>query len=292
MSAGPFWFDRFDWLSGPLIPRHNVLTSQTKVHNAKWKSYMHIPVWPLHKYASTCTHIHVHIHMYTHINAQCVLNTCKFYMRDIIVYLSLSRVKQLCREISYEITGSHWWAPLAGRSLICNEPAPPVIILRLRDHAHSILTHEQFMFVWIRVVTIWVRRRNSESRETIGGDIWQKGKRNMDRCILGYWKFGDEMPSFTVVTILIRSNCLRCQWSLMVPVIVSEANQFSVFFRLRIISYYKNCSARCCSNRIVPEFSLDEGSSRFNSTVGANFFSSRGEPLLSIFYCSHRIYVF
>lgn len=46
------------------------------------------------------------------------------------------------REISYEITGSHCrGSPLGppfglrwGRSLICNEPAPPVIILRLRDH--------------------------------------------------------------------------------------------------------------------------------------------------------------
>jgi len=30
--------------------------------------------------------------------------------------------------------------PLRGRSLICNEPAPPVIILRLRDHV-IIYTH-------------------------------------------------------------------------------------------------------------------------------------------------------
>jgi len=49
---------------------------------------------------------------------------------------------QPCREISYKITGSHCRGsplstppqPLRGRSLICNEPAPPVIILRLRDH--------------------------------------------------------------------------------------------------------------------------------------------------------------
>lgn len=88
-----------------------------------------------HNIAPTNTHIYrsyKHTNTYAH-HLGTHIHTC-----DLIFCLTLSlRVEQLRREISYEISGSHWRAPLAGRSLICNEPAPPVIILRLRDHAQT-----------------------------------------------------------------------------------------------------------------------------------------------------------
>lgn len=111
---------------GAFAPLHNVShVTQTK------RRKFHVKIRSMRTSASTCAcHNEAHI-LYTYALAH----------SRVCVRACVREGWQPRREISYEITGSHCRGsplgppqPPRGRSLICNEPAPPVIILRLRDH--------------------------------------------------------------------------------------------------------------------------------------------------------------
>lgn len=123
-----FWFDRFDWPSGGAL--FFLLNSNTMFsRHRQWL----IHIMQNEKSLRACIYLRAYKCRYVLVRYNCL--SFSFF-----ISLSLSYstgVKQLNSAVKSVTKSrvSHWWAPLAGRSLICNEPAPPVIILRLRDHA-------------------------------------------------------------------------------------------------------------------------------------------------------------
>lgn len=107
------------------------------------------------------------------------------------------------REISYEITGSHCRGsplgplrPPRGRSLICNEPAPPVIILRLRDH---VITRARIGAVDSSRAWFHQKRQIFRiARRFFTQFVWDSGKR-------ARVKFGDKLQwirGFKIETVI------------------------------------------------------------------------------------------